>query len=159
MVVAAVMTAAAVIAAYMVFPMMMVVMITPYIRVEIQLVIQKSSNSNICITRDTSIQFDASLCQCHLRSTANAATNQYICVQCRKNACQRTMTAAIGINDLRSNNYSVVYIIDLKLFGVTKMLKDVPVIIGNCDSHIVSPCIMPKYLLPEFLLFSQADLS
>ena len=79
MVIAAVMTAAAVIAACMVFPMMMVVMITPYIRVEIQLPIQKSSNSSIRIARDTAIQLDASLCQCHLRSTANAAANQHIC--------------------------------------------------------------------------------
>ena len=131
------MTAASIIATYTVFPMMMVVMITPYIWIEIQLAIQKSSNSSIRIARDTAIQLDASLCQCHLRSTANAAANQHICVQCGKNTCQRTMTAAVGINDLRSNNCPVVNIIDLKLFGVTKVLEDVPVIIGNCDSHIV----------------------
>ena len=79
MVVAATMTAASMIAANMVFPMMMVVMITPYIRIEIQLVIQKSSNSSIRIARDTAVQLDAGLCQCHLRSTANAAANQHIC--------------------------------------------------------------------------------
>ena len=43
------------------------------------------------------------------------------------------MSAAVGIYDLRCNNCSVLHVVDLKLFGMTKVLEDFFVCVGNCD--------------------------
>ena len=46
------------------------------------------------------------------------------------------MTAAICIEHFFADDFSVSHFIDLKLFGVTKMLKNLSIFIGNCKFHI-----------------------
>ena len=50
-------------------------------------------------------------------------------------ACQRAVTAAVGINNFRMNDLAILSFIKLKLFGVSEMLKNLPVFIGNCNFH------------------------
>ena len=50
-------------------------------------------------------------------------------------ACQRAVTAAVGINNFRMNDLAVRSFIKLKLLGVAEMLENLTVFIGNCNFH------------------------
>ena len=50
-------------------------------------------------------------------------------------ACQCAVTAAVGVNDFRMDNFAVCSFIKLELFGVAEMLKNLTVFIGNCNFH------------------------
>ena len=126
---------AAMVSANMTFTMMVVVMIALDIGIEFQLSFQECCYCCICVTGNSTIQLNTSLGQCHLCTTANATANQHICVQCRENTGQCAMTAAVGVNNLRSNNCAVLYFVDLKLFGVAEVLEDFTVFVGYCDFH------------------------
>lgn len=45
------------------------------------------------------------------------------------------MAAAIGIDDLLTDNPAILDIVELKLFRVSEMLEDFSVLVGNRDSH------------------------
>ena len=47
------------------------------------------------------------------------------------------MTAAIGIHDLGGQNGAVLHFVNLELLGVTEVLEDHTVSVGNCDTHNV----------------------
>ena len=111
------------------------VMITFYIRIIVKLAGNKSFHRSICIAGNTAKETNTCCCQCHLGATTNTAADQHIRVQCSQNTGQSTMTASIGINNFRSNNFSILYIVQLKLFSMSKMLENIPVFIGNCNSH------------------------
>ena len=135
MMTAAIVASAAMITAYMAFAMVMVMMVTLDIGIEDQLTFQESCYCCICVAGHTTVQLDASLGQRHLCATADTAADQYICLQCCKNTSQCAMTAAVGVNNLRSNNCTVLYFVDLKLFGVAEVLEDFSVFVGYCDFH------------------------
>ena len=128
-------TSAAVIAAGMAFPMMMVVMIALYIRVELQIAGYKSFHSGICIAGYTAEQPDPGCGQRHLGTAANAAADQHICIQGGEHTGQSAVAAAVGVHHLRCNDLTVLDIINLKLLGVTEVLEDHTVFISDCDSH------------------------
>ena len=50
-------------------------------------------------------------------------------------ACQCAVTAAVGVNDFRMSDFAVHSFIKLELLGVTEVLKDLTVFIGNCNFH------------------------
>ena len=50
-------------------------------------------------------------------------------------ACQCAVTAAVGVNDFRMSDFAVRSFIKLELLGVTEMLKNLTVFIGNCNFH------------------------
>ena len=133
---------APVITAYMAFSMMMVMMIAPHIGVIVQLAFNVSRNCRIRIAGNSAVQLNSGCRQCHLRTAANAAADQHICVQCRKNTGQCTVPAAVGVNNLRSNNRAVFNIIDLKLFGMTEVLVNFFIRISNCN---FSFCVSSLY--------------
>ena len=135
MMTAAIVASAAMITAYMAFAMVMVMMVALDIGIEFQLSFQECCYCCICVARHATIQLNACLGQCHLCATADTAADQYICIQCAENPGQRAMTAAVGVNNLRSNNCTVLYFVDLKLFGVAEVLEDFSVFVGYCDFH------------------------
>ena len=59
-----------------------------------------------------------------------------MCIRDRhQEACQCAVTAAVGVNNFRMDDFAVRNFIKLELFGVTEMLKNLTVFIGNCKFH------------------------
>lgn len=130
----AIVTSAAVVTAGMLLSMM-VVMIAFCVRVVGKGSGNAGSNRIVCIPTDTTEQLDTCLYKGHLSTAANASANENINTQIRKQSCQRTMTASVGVNDLCLYNGAVLDIIYLKLFGVTEMLEDFSVFVSYCNFH------------------------
>ena len=139
MALALVMTAAAfvafLVAALVAFAVMMVVVVALSIRIEIQTSTDKGFYCFVCITAYAAIQLDASLCQSHLRTAADAAANKDICIQRRKESGQGTVSAAVGVKNFCVYDFAVLYLVKLKLCGMTEVLKDLTVFIGYCNFH------------------------
>ena len=131
----AVMFSAAVIAAGVAFAVMMIVVVAADIGIECQLSGQQGFHSSIGAAGDSTVELYACGCQGHLGTAADTAADQHICVQGGQNAGQSTVAAAVGIDDMGGNDFAILYIIDLKLFRVAEMLKDLAVFVGNCNSH------------------------
>ena len=62
---------------------------------------QECRNGCICVSLYAAEQTDICLCQCHLRTATDAATDQGIHALRCKETCKRAMAAAVGIYDLR----------------------------------------------------------
>ena len=77
---AAAVTAAAVLTTVVTFAVVVVVMITLYIGVICQITLEESFHSGIRITADTTEQLDAGSCQRHLCTAADATADQHICI-------------------------------------------------------------------------------
>ena len=126
---------------------MMVVVIALHIGIKAKCASQQVGNCCICITAAAAVQCDACLCQCHLCAAANTAADQHICMQGAQHACQRAVTAAVGIHYFGCNHSTILHFIDLKLLGVTEMLEDLTVSISNCDSHNTFAPLKLRYIL------------
>ena len=128
------------ITAYMAFAMVMIMMVALDIGIEFQFSFQECCYCCICVAGHATIQLNARLGQCHLCATADTAADQYICIQCAKNPGQRAMTAAVGVNNLRSNNCTVLYFVDLKLFGVAEVLENFSVFVPGLHHRHSDHC-------------------
>ena len=129
-----VMAAAAVITAGVAFAMMIVV-VTLHIGIECQSAVYKSLYSRICITGDTTVELNVCGCERHLCAATDAAANQNIGIQCSQNTGKCAVAAAHGVDYLGSDDLSICYIVNLKLLGVAKMLKNFTVFVSYCNSH------------------------
>ena len=94
-------TATAMVAAIVIFPMVMMftMMIALYIGIIDQIAIYQCFHCSIRIAGYAAIELNTSCCQSHLRTTANTAADQYICTEGCQYACQSTVTAAVGIHN------------------------------------------------------------
>ena len=70
-----------------------------------------------------------------LRTAADASADQSVYTVLHQEACQCTVTTAIGVNDFRMDDFAVRSFIKLELLGVAEMLKNLTVFIGNCNFH------------------------
>ena len=48
------------------------------------------------------------------------------------------MTAAVGINDLFTDDLSILYIIELELCRMSEVLENLSVLVSNRDSHCIA---------------------
>ena len=112
-----------------------VVVIAMYIRVIGQGAVQKGLHSGIGIAADTAEQTDTGLGQCHLGTTADAAANQGVNAVLHQKAGQCTVTAAVGANNLCVQDAAVTDFVNFELLCVAEMLKNLAVLIGNCNFH------------------------
>ena len=131
---AATVIAAAVIAAGMAFTVVIMV-ITPDIGIEVQDTGKEGFHRFIGVAADTAEQPDTGCCQRHLSTTADTTANEGIRIQSGKQGCQRAVTAAIGIYHLGCYDLSILNIINFKLGSMSKMLENITVFVGNCNSH------------------------
>ena len=118
------------------FTMFVVVMITSDLGIEIQFICKQSIYCIVARAADTAVKPNACTCKCHLSTTANSAANENISTHCLQKARQCTVTASIRVNDLGRNDLSILYCVDLKLLGMSKVLKDLSVFVSNCNFHI-----------------------
>lgn len=144
---------------------LMIVMIAADIRIITQAAGKKSCNCVIRISVAAAVKPDACLRQCVLSAAADAAADQSIDSVLNQKAGKSAMTAAIGIDHFCIGDRSVFHFINLKLFGVSEMLKNFSVFISNCDFHNVLVsfffycyhCVLPPALSASGLLVSFTD--
>ena len=104
----------------------------------LQAIHQQSLYCSVSRTGYASVQSDPHLSQSHLSARSNAAADQSIDTIGSQEASQSSVTTAIGRNYLRSNYLAILDLIDLKLLGMTKVLKNFTVFVSNCNLHNTS---------------------
>lgn len=112
-----------------------VVVIAMYIRVIGQGAVQQGLHGGIGIAADTAEQTYTGLGQCHLGTTADSAANQGVNIVLHQKTGQCTVTAAIGVNNLCVQDIAVADFVNFELLCVAEMLKNLAVLIGNCNFH------------------------
>ena len=132
---AAMLTAAVVTAGVTGFAVLMVMVVTVNIGIVAQISAEQCAHRRVSVPADTAAELDARFGQSCLRTAADASANQSVHAVLHQEACQCTVTAAVGINNFRMDNFAVRSFIKLELFGVTEMLKNLTVFIGNCNFH------------------------
>ena len=115
--------------------MVVIMVIAPDIGIESQFAGNQSLRCRVSTAADTAKELDACCCQGHLGATTDATADQHICIQIFQNAGQSAVAAAVGVDDLGSDDLAVCHIIDLKLLGVTEMLENLTVVVSYRDSH------------------------
>ena len=87
---------------------------------------------SIGIALYAAIQTDSCLSQCILCTTTDTAADQRIDVLILQQSCQSTMPGAIAAKDMRLHDFPIFQCIDFELLRLTKMLKDLAIVIGYC---------------------------
>ena len=117
------------------FSMLMVVVVALDVRVIAEIVRKIRLDRCIARTADTAVELDARTRKCHLCAAADTAADQGIYVLLREKSRKRAVTAAVRIHDLRRNDLTILYCVDLKLLGMSEVLKDLSVFISYCNFH------------------------
>ena len=121
---AAMLTAAVVAAGVTGFAVRMVMVVTANIGIVAQASAEQCVHRRVSLPADTAVELDARFGKCCLRTAADASADQSVHAVLHQEACQRAVTAAVGINDFRMNDFAVRSFIKLELFGVAEMLKN-----------------------------------
>ena len=136
---AASMVAAVPMAAALVFAAMAVaVMVALNFRIIIEAAVHQGLHRLVCQAGNAAIELDASLGQGVLRPGANAAADEDIHLVAPQEAGQSAMAAAGGIHHLAVEDLVQAHIIKLELLGMAKVLEDLAVFIGHCNTHLGS---------------------
>ena len=69
-------------------------------------------------------------------------------MQVAEESGQGSMPAAVGVHDLSACHGSIYDVIYFKLLGVSEMLINLSVLIGNCNSHDKNSS---RYLIYRFI--------
>ena len=141
-------TAAAVVSAGMSLAVVMVVVVTLGFGVIVQAVCKECLHCLVRITVDTTEKLDACLCQSHLRTAADATANEDVCIQRRKKSCQGAVAATVGIYYFCIYDLAILHLVELKLCGMTEVLKDLSVFVGYCNFHCI---VSVSTFLSDFL--------
>ncbi len=116
---------------FMVFP----VVIAEGIWIVGQPASQQRFNRSIRVPGDTWIELDPCLCQSGPGTAADPAADQRFHIPLPQKSRQRPMTTAVGIHYLLGNHLPILNLIYLKLLRMTKVLKDLPILISDRDFH------------------------
>ena len=125
---------AAVISAGMLLSMMVVV-VALYVGIKSKRTAEQCFDCGIRRATNTAVKLDSCLCQCHLCATADAAANKCVNAERGKKSCKCSVTATVGIHYFAAYNFSVLCVINLKLFGMAEVLKDLSVFVSYCNFY------------------------
>lgn len=117
------------------FAMLMVMMIAADIGVIAKVTGKQCIYCCIRFAGDSAVELDARFCQSDLCAAADAAADQGVYALLHQKTCQCAVTTAICMDDFRGDDAAVRDIIELELLGVTKVLKNLTVLISDCDFH------------------------
>ena len=92
---------------------LMVMVVTVNVGIVAQTSVEQCAHRRVSVPADTAVELDARIGEC----------------------CQCAVTTAVGVNDFRMSDFAVHSFIKLELLGVTEVLKDLTVFIGNCNFH------------------------
>ena len=133
--VAAMLAAAVVTAGVPILAVRMVMVVTVNIGIVAQISAEQCVHRCVSVSADTAVELDARFGQSCLRTAADASASQSVHAVLHQKDCQCAVTAAVGINNLRMRDFAVRSFINLELFSVAEMLKNLTVFIGNCNFH------------------------
>ena len=136
---AAVVASAAVAAAVVFFAVMVVVVIAFCGRVIVESACCEAFHSLVSITLDAAEQLYARLSQRHLCAAANSSADEHVCAESGKKTCKSAVTAAVGGNNFGGDYLAILHGVELKLLGVTKMLKNLSIFVSYCNFHYNYP--------------------
>ena len=94
--------------------------------------LQQCVHSRITAATHPAVELDARVSQSVLCTSADTATDQRIDVLILQQSCQSTMPGAIAAKDMRLHDFPIFQCIDFELLRLTKMLKDLAIVIGYC---------------------------
>ena len=130
------MLAAAVFAAGMIaVAVCMVMMVAVHVGIKGKRSCQQGRYGFVCRTLHAAVQGDAGLSQSHLRAAADTAADQRIDALSLQKSGQRAMAAAHRVDDFCTDDCTVFYFVNLKLFRVAEMLENLALFICNCNFH------------------------
>ena len=132
---AAMIAAAVVTAGVTSFAVLMVMEVTVNIGIVAQISAEQCAHRCVSVAADTAVELDACFGQSCLRTAADASADQSVHAVLHQEACQCAVAAAVGINNFRMRDFAVRSFINLELFSVAEMLKNLTVFIGNCNFH------------------------
>ena len=115
--------------------MLMVVVAAAHIRIITKISGKQRLYRLVRVPGYTAVKPDTRFRQRCLGSAANAAANQRVHAVFRQKSGQSAVAAAIGIHHLGVYHLSIRHIVELKLFCVSKMLKNLSIFVGNCNLH------------------------
>ena len=117
------------------FAVLVVMVVTVNIGIVAQISAEQCVHRRVSVPAGTAVELDARFGQSCLRTSADASANQSVHAVLHQEDCQCAVTAAVGINNSRMSDVAVRSFINLELFGMAEMLKDLTVFIGNCNFH------------------------
>lgn len=134
--------------------LMMVMVITMYIRIISQIACKQCVHRIISTSADTAEKTNACLRKCILCAAADTAADQGIHPMLHQKSSQCTMSASVGINHFCVHNFAVCNLIDLEFCCVSKVLENLSVFISYCNFHSKisfsinhTPSILLKYFI------------
>ena len=120
---AAMLAAAVVTAGVPILAVLMAMVVTVNIGIVAQISAEQCVYRRISLPTDTAIELDPRFGQSCLRTAADASADQSVYTVLHQEACQCAVTAAVGVNNFRMDDFAVRNFIKLELLGVTEMLK------------------------------------
>ena len=130
------MTLAMMTVAAMTLAVRMVVMIAAGVGIVGQFAAEKRLHRRVGLAFHTPVEANARLRQRLLRTPADAAAYQRIHAMRFEHLRQRAVTFAPGVHHGLGGYLSVLHIVQLELFGMSEMLKNLSVVIGLSLIHI-----------------------
>ena len=85
----------------------MVMVVTVNIGIVAQISAEQCAHRRVSVPADTAVELDARLGQSCLRTAADASANQSVHTVLHQEACQCAVTAAVGVNDFRMDDFAV----------------------------------------------------
>ena len=114
---------------------LMVVMVALYIRVVAQGSGHQFFHRLVRVARNASVELDSGLCEGVLLSASDSSADKRVDALRLQKSCQRSVAASLCSDYLCLSNLSVLYLVYLKLLGMTEMLKDLTVFVSYCYFH------------------------
>lgn len=97
--------------------------------------LKQGLDGRIGISRNAAVQPDSGFRERLLCAASNSTADQCIDLQGAKEGRQRPMPAADNVDNFGRQDLLPVDVIELELLGMTEMLKNLSVLVGNCNSH------------------------
>ena len=115
--------------------MLMLMMLTAYVRIKAERSFQVFRNRIVRAAADTAQKSDPRIRQRRLRACSDAAADQYVHLRPGKKPRQSSMTLPVCIDNLLLYDRSVFNVIQFKLRRMSEMLEHISILVSYCNPH------------------------
>ena len=105
---------------------------------------KQGRNSFIGAAGYAAVEQNAGFLQRGARTAADAAADEHVDMQAAEKGRERLMTAVERFDFHGGDDAPVLCFVELETIGLTEMLKNVSVIVSDCNSHGKSPFAVSK---------------
>ena len=129
-------------------------MVALNVGVKIKHALKECFDRTVAAARYAAVKTDARLGKSHLRTAADTAADQHLYPHIRKEACKSSMPLAQSVNNAGGKDFAILYLVYLKLLGVTEVLKYIFSFIRYRDFHFhISSATYYKYLKNSYRFY------